>query len=156
MFNVVKYQSDQITGKVEVVAFFQLKQNGNINQIGGTYSTDQSAKNFLRKEMTGYILCKLENYIVHKKNIIENPPYRNKSHIPKEEALKECLAYLKYAAEKQDLYETCKWGVLRQQYLEKILPSENNPSYTNSKKDLEEIIDFCKQHQHGAILKKAC
>ena len=136
MFQVTKYTHDAVTGGIDVAAFFQIKNDGNIVEIKKTFFSDTSAKNWLRKEMTGYFLAKLENYIIHKKNIIENPPFRHKSMLPKEQALKECLRFLAYAVEKQDLREACHWAVQMFSKLQTILPNEKNASYETSKKQL--------------------
>ena len=156
MFQVIKYQSDQVTGKIEVRICLQIKRTGNIVDTGGTFYSDVSAKNWLRKEKTGYFLCKMENYLVHKKQIIDNAPFRNKSMNPKEAALVECFNYFRHATEKQDLREACKWALSIQSKLELILPSEKNASFENSKKDLAELLDFARDHAEGAILKQAC
>lgn len=156
MFNVLKFSKELTTGKTEVKACFQLKTTSEIKEIGGLFSTEQAAKNWLRKEKCGYFLVKIENYIVHKKHIIDNAPYSHKSHTPKKQALAECLEYLRYAAEKQDLREACKWAILRQSQLESILPAQTNTSYLSSKKDLEQILEFAKEHAQGAILREAC
>ena len=156
MFQIVKFQKDLVSGKTEVKVFFQLRQTSDIKEDGGTFSNEQAAKNWLRTIKKDYILIKIENYICHKKQIIDHAPHLHKSMIPKEQALAECLRYLQYVAEKQDLRETCKWALVVQSKLEMILPNPKNPSYENSKKDLVQIIEFAKEHAQGAILKEAC
>lgn len=153
MFRLLKYQHDLINDSLEIRVLFQLKPTSEIIQDGGMFTKRISGDRWLEKLKKDYFTIKLENYIVHKKYIIESGP-GHKSLCAKKQALAELHRFLLYCCEKASLQEACKWCLNMEQKLTAILPSSTNNSYQSSVTALDEIIQFAKLHHTGALIKQ--
>lgn len=154
MFNIISYNHDLVSDSLTIKVLVQLKANGNIIEDGGTFSKKQSGDNWLRDLKKFYLTMKIENFVLHKKHIIESS-VGHKSLNEKKIAVAELQKYLVYACEKASLADASKWCIQMYKHFEKILPSSSNPSYESSCKALDEIMEFAKLHVHGALIKKA-
>lgn len=151
MFRILKYQHDLVSDAVEIRVIFQLKPKGNIIEDGGMFTKKRNGDAWLYQVKKDYFNIKLENYLVHKKFIIESS-VGHKSNIAKKQSLAELYKYLEWACTKASLYEACKWAIQMKKHFETILPSPNNPSYNSSNEAIDEIIEFAKLHQNGVLI----
>jgi len=154
MFNILKYNHDLITDALEIRVLFQLKPTSLIINDGGHFQKKASGDAWLRQLKQNYFTIKVENYLHHKKHIIESSQ-GHKSLCNKKNALDELFRFLTFACEKATLTEACQWALNMQKQFETILPSSTNPSYQSSIEALNEIMTFARLHANGALLKKA-
>ncbi len=131
MFNILKFQPDEISGMTDVSVTFQMKLNGPFITDGGTFKSRDQAKGWLHQIQKDCFLTRVDNYIVHKKRIIENAPKGHVTHLPKLNALAELLRYAQYAAN-NSLFDACKYFIISYKKFESVLPAMSNPSYKSS------------------------
>jgi hypothetical protein len=159
MFNILRYQTDQVTGSLEIRVVFQQRENGNIIHDGGIFTTKQAGDSWLRNLKRDYFSFLVENYLVHKKHIIDYAIEAGPSHksiSAKKISLDLLFKYSRWAAfEKAPLMEMCKWAVQMENHFLAVLPSQKNNSYKSSLECATQIIKFAKEHSCGALLKKA-
>lgn len=155
MFNILQYQPDLVNGSIDIKVCFQLKPTSEIKQDGGHFVKKASGDHWLAQLKKDYFLIQVENFLFHKKHIIESSP-GHKSLSIKKQALEELSRYLNFAVDKASLPEACKWCLEMQKQFETILPSNTNKSYESSGKALNEIMNFARQHSNGSLIKKAC
>lgn len=154
MFNILTYQHDLISDSIDIKVAFQLKPSSEIKEDGGHFLKRSSGDAWLRKLKKDYLTIKVENFLIHKKHIIEGGP-GHKSLSVKKIALDELFRYLNFAVDKACLAEACKWCIDMRKQFETILPSTSNNSYQSSNDSLNEIMEFAKLHANGALIKKA-
>lgn len=145
MFNILKFQVDEVTGSTDVAVTFQIKLNGKFNNDQGTFKSREAAKVWLHQIQKDVFLTRVENFIAHKKLIIENAPRGHKTHITKLEALAELLRYLQYAVD-NNLLEACKWFLREHKNFELVLPAQANNSYKSSTEELQNLTDFATKY----------
>lgn len=103
------------------------------------FSNIETATAYLAKEKRDWLLPCLENFVQHKRHIIEAQPQTAQAVI---ESLRICTeALLKY----QDMAtETiCTKFLKGFAHFQNILPYEGNPSYQSSVENLRELKKFC-------------
>lgn len=154
MFNILQYQPDLVNGSIDIKVVFQLKPTSEIKQDGGHFAKKASGDNWLAGIKKHYFTVQVENFLFHKKHIIESSP-GHKSLSIKKQALDELFRYLNYACFNASLADACKWALTMQKQFETILPSITNNSYESSAKALNEIMNFARQHSNGSLIKKA-
>lgn len=152
MFRILKYSHDRVTDTVEIRVVFQLKSTSEIKEDGGMFPKKYSADKWLEQSKKDYFTLKIQNYLYHKKHIIEAGP-GHKSHAAKKQALSELYRFLEWACTKASLPEICKWCLNMNNQFTQVLPSATNPSYNSSMEALNEIIAFAKLHVNGSIIK---
>lgn len=143
MFRILKYSVDEVSKQVDLKVIFQLKQNGNLTDDGGLFTSRITADAWLYKLKAFYFNYKVENFICYHKNIIESSP-GHKSLQAKNEALKMLSDFLVWSVEKAKLDEACSWLLKIQTQFEKVLPPVKHESYSASTDELKAIIDFAK------------
>lgn len=146
MFTIVKFQYDEISGQTDILVSFQTKINGRIIDDGGLFPTKQAAKNWLYQCQKDWFFTRVENYISHKKAIIDNAPRGHKTHITKLDAIAKLLRYIKYIAEKGSIYEACKYFIIEQKSFLSVLPATDNPSYKSSLQEFEYLLKWSKEY----------
>ncbi len=157
MFNILDYSHNLADDSLKIKVVYQLKSGGQLLEDNKFFIKKVYGEKWLHDVKKLYFAIKVENYIIHKEHIYNSVP-GHKSIAAKKEALKELRKYLNwalFASPLPSLMECCKWALRIQQQFETVLPSSNNNSYESSKEALREIIDFAKQHDTGALLKKA-
>ncbi len=152
MFRILKYSHDQVTDAVEIRVAVQLKPTSEIKEDGGMFPKKYSGDRWLEQAKKDYITLKIQNYLYHKKHIIEAGP-GHKSHAAKKQALSELYRFLEWACTKASLPEICKWCINMNNQFALVLPSTTNPSYDSSMEALNEITEFAKLHVNGALVK---
>lgn len=125
----------------EVIANISFKIKDEIQYVEKHFPDKDFAKNYILKSKKIWFLASLEDYINHKKMIIESSntvPERAK-------ALSVCInAYNDYQNLGLDMI--AKRFVTGKTFFEIILPNPNNNSYESSKHNLTELIAFCEAH----------
>ncbi len=154
MFNILKYQHDAVTDAIEIRVSFQLKPTSEIKLDGGHFNKKSQGDAWLHNLKRDYFTIKVENYIQHKKYIIEAGP-GHKSLSAKKVSLDILNRFLFWAVSGKGLGEICKWALESQKHFETILPSQNNNSFESSEAALSEIMNFARQHSNNHLLKKA-
>jgi hypothetical protein len=154
MFNILKYNHDLVSDSIEIRVLFQLKPTAEIHNDGGHFAKKASGDAWLRQLKQNYLTIKVENFLHHKKHIIESSP-GHKSLCNKKNSLDELFRFLTFACTNPSLPEVCKWCITMHKHFEIILPSVTNPRYQSSIDALNEIMEFAKLHVNGALIKKA-
>jgi hypothetical protein len=155
MFNILQFTVDEITGQAEVKVSFQAKLNGREILDGGVFTNRDAAKKWLHHCQKDWFLTRVENYIAHKKIIIENAPRGHKSHAIKLQALDRLLKYIAYVAKEQRLFDACKYLLAEYDNFLKVLPAKENASYQSSVQEIELLYKFAKEYYTKAEIKKA-
>ena len=138
-YKVHRYWVCAITGEVMAQLSFGLKEA--VQTFEKFFPDREFAKNYILKAKKDWFLMALEDYILHKKKIIESTP----PNAERQKALAVCLnAYHDYNT--LGLEMIAKRFVTGITFFEIILPSPNNNSYESSKHNLNELITFCEAH----------
>lgn len=146
MFNILKFSTEETTGQTEVRVCFQSKINSPIIDDGGTFSSRLQARAWLHNCQKDWFLTRVENYIAHKKIIIDNAPRGHKTHITKLNAIAELLRYIEYVAKTKSLYEATKWFINQYSNFQAVLPAQSNPSYGGAIAEIELLYKFAKEY----------
>ncbi len=154
MFNVLKFSHDLITNATEVKVLFQTKPGGEIKTDGGNFTTEQRAREWLYQLKRDYFLIKVENFIMHKRHIIESST-GHKSLADKKISLHRCNDFLKwFAFQNPHLPIACKYLLEIEEHFNKIIPSSTNVSFQTSLDELNYIIKFARDHAPKNEIKK--
>lgn len=148
MVNILQFKVNAI-GCVDLLLNYNHRDV--VKQDVQSFTSVNNAINYIHSMQKTVYLQQLENYVYHKKHIIENGVNRNQYH--KQESLAICENYVKWAngLTKADptLAEICHFGMQIRTHLERILPAEANDSYQSSRNKLAEIIAFCKNYKES-------
>lgn len=136
-FEVTKKYQDLLADKVLCSFSFAIKDQ--------EVTTDKEFPNlgtcnaYLEKAGRDWFLGCLEDYVNHKKHIIESGNHQDQ--MP---ALETCMNAVA-AYYKMELKNIIPKFLNGRNWFVKILPSDNNPSYKNSLINLQELIQFCEK-----------
>lgn len=144
-FNILKFQVDEVTGATDVAVTFQQKVNGKFIDDQGTFKSREDARVWLHQIQKDVFINRVENYLLHKKAIIENAPRGHKSHLTKQIALDQLKGNIETAI-KNGLFNACKWFVSQYKDFELILPAMSNTSYKSSVEELQNLYDFATKY----------
>lgn len=144
MFNILSYLHERVTDHVTIKVEFQLKKNSEIKYENRNFSSKYFADKWLDQLKKDYLTIRVENFILHKKHIIESSAKGHKSHPTKKIILEDLRNYNIYAIEKATLQEACYWLRKMEGRFNQVLPNKNNPSYDSSVEELNLLLDFAK------------
>ena len=144
MFNLLKFSVDKVSGLTEVRVMVQNNPDQESKLDGGSFSSEANAQRWLSQLKKDYFLFKIEKFIAHKANIIEAGEGRHSA--VKLNSLKRCYDFLKWACDPPPAFirEICSNALKIRTEFENILPHEKNKSYESSRKNLTEMMIFCK------------
>lgn len=134
-FTVHRFWLCSITNEVFIQFSFALKEE--LKAMEKFFPTKQFALTYIESEKRSWLLIALEDFVLHKKHIIENGNNEDQK-----KALQICLNAL-IAYEKKSTENICQLLLKGVKYFEAILPNPNNPSHKSSIDNLNEIIKFC-------------
>ncbi len=140
VYTIHNYFICALTGQV----FSQISFNGSPHDK--TFPSVEYAKNFLQKSKKDWFLQSLEDFVNHKKLIINNSQVSPE----KQKALQVCIeAYNTYCNKS---LEAITSGFLRgKKYFEAILPHTSNDSHESSLNNLNELIKFCETESNKEV-----
>lgn len=127
----------EITGNA--MAEISMSQNDELKCHLHTFKSKENALAYLEGEKRDWFLFCVENYVNHKKKIIEASGNTNQTITA---SLKLCDDALKVYFTK-GVKTIAKSFVNGFKHFENILPSHNNPSYESSIHNLTELKKFC-------------
>jgi hypothetical protein len=141
MFNIISFTVDEISGRADLKVSYQSHISGAIKDDGGSFKSRQNALNWLEQTKKLYFGLRVDNFLIHKRFIIENAP-GHKTITHKKEVLTELFRYSKWMAETATISEACKWFLLVKDKFYFILPGQNNPSRESAETELNNLIKF--------------
>lgn len=134
-YTVHRYWLCQITG--EVIAQISFSLGDQSDACEKLFPTQQFANDYIYKAKRDWFLIALENFVMHKKQIIEA-----NADATKQKALQVCLnAYNDFC--NKGLETITKRFLDGKKYFDAILPHSNNASHQSSIETLNELIKFC-------------
>ena len=136
-FTVEKFVHNILTQKTELQ--FTVNINAEPKQITQTFAQKEAALAFLNSNMRDYLLGVLDDYVNHKKHIIQagNHPNQLKPLQICEDALfRFHKNFLSLATIADQFLKGFEW-------FETILPAQQNPSYQSSLETLTYLKNFC-------------
>lgn len=118
---------------------FTINLNGEPKKIDQTFNNQISAQAFLYSNMRDYLLGILDDYVNHKKHIIESGNHPNQV-----KPLQICIDALDRFHRSRLSIETIADQFIKGFiWFEIILPAQQNPSYQSSLQNLIAIKNFC-------------
>jgi len=137
----VSFSHNLITNKFDLITYFgHSKREARVCPT--TWETKDAAEKYLIGEQRDWLIQCLEDYIMHKKHIIEAGQ-------PTEDQKKSfiiCKNFYDEIYAKSLSIQTIATRFLKGlQYFTNILPSSNNASYQSSLHNLNELTTFCKK-----------
>lgn len=138
----VSFSHNLITNKFDLITYFgHSKREARVCPT--TWETKDAAEKYLIGEQRDWLIQCLEDYIMHKKHIIE----AGNGTEEQKKALTACLNFYNDIYTKALAIETiCTRFIKGKAYFNAILPNQNNSSYAGSLNNLTELINFCEQH----------
>lgn len=134
-FTISEKMHNMLTQQVHVKYSFQLHEG--LKEIKETYANIYTANAELNKHMRDWILAALEDYIKHKKHIIESAPRPDQA-----ADLLICINAL-ISFEGKSLETIMQRFMKGFDYFIRILPADTNPSYQSSIANLAQLKLFC-------------
>lgn len=136
-FVLHEYTLDILTKQVS--AKYSFSMDDERKHFETTYPNLQAAQSQLRQAAKDWVLGALDQYVNHKKHIIE--AYNSKLQNDALKAIKTVLT--SFHAPGVSLQTICQRFLNGIEYFKIILPSESNPSFLSSRENLEQITLFC-------------
>ncbi len=105
------------------------------------FDSPEKARQYLLNTMLSWLRCSFENWVHHKKHIIEaNGGHKNANTM---QALGRCIAFYSWAATEPMIDRIAKYALTIKPHLYAILPHPNNSSYANALQQLDELLAWC-------------
>ena len=141
-YQVLNYNHNLLTNTFDIVTQFALG-NRPLKTVHLSFNTKQDAEAYLLGDKRTWLIGCIEDYINHKKHIIE----AGNGTEEQKKALTACLNFYNDIYTKALAIETiCTRFIKGKAYFNAILPNQNNSSYASSLNNLTELINFCEQH----------
>lgn len=139
----VSFTHNLLTNTFELVTWFAHSKMP-ARAIPKTFKSKQDAEAYLLSEQRDWLIQCLEDFIMHKKNIIEAS---QSSTDEQKKALKICLDFYNQIHDKKLSIQTIAQRFIKGlEYFNAIMPNKNNSSYESSVNNLTELTNFCKNY----------
>jgi hypothetical protein len=141
VLNVTHYKVCPLFGTVELHYSFYMR--GKLHNKSTICPDEMAAQRVLKSNRRTALLLEIENFLLHKKAIINGG--MDKNNMLKQQNLAKAFKAIE-ALQERPFEIICRHMVNNQDSYRTLLPSYNNASRLNSESKLETILAFCKEH----------